>query len=321
MNKKGTWKDRDFMTKYILKRIAYMILTLFIVATITFFLMKMMPGSPYTNEAKMTKTQLRIMNEQYGFNKPLWEQYVIYLAGLVHGDFGISFQYSNMPVSQLIGSRIGASAQLGLQAMIFGVFFGVIIGAIAAIKRNTWVDTTATVLSIIGKSVPNFVLAVLLQYYIALKLGWFPIAGWGTFSQTILPTIALGVGPLAETARFVRTSMVDTLTSDYIELATAKGLSLTQVIRKHALRNSMIPLVTLLGPYTVALMTGSMVIENIFNIPGIGEQFVKSILTNDYPTIMGTTIVFSLGLVIVLLITDIVYSLIDPRIRLQGSDA
>jgi oligopeptide transport system permease protein len=205
--------------------------------------------------------------------------------------------------------------------MIFGVFFGVIIGAIAAIKRNTWVDTTATVLSIIGKSVPNFVLAVLLQYYIALKLGWFPIAGWGTFSQTILPTIALGVGPLAETARFVRTSMVDTLTSDYIELATAKGLSLTQVIRKHALRNSMIPLVTLLGPYTVSLMTGSMVIENIFNIPGIGEQFVKSILTNDYPTIMGTTIVFSLGLVIVLLITDIVYSLIDPRIRLQGSDA
>lgn len=309
------------MARYILKRILYMILTLFIVATATFFLMKMMPGSPYANEAKMTKTQLDIMNQQYGLNKPIWEQYLIYLVGLLHGDLGTSFQYSNQPVSQLIGSRIGASIQLGLQAMIFGVVFGVIIGAIAAIKRNTWVDTTATIVSIIGKSVPNFVLAVLFQYYIALKLGLFPIAGWGSFSQTIMPSIALGVGPLAETARFVRTSMVDTLSSDYIELAKAKGLSRTQVVRKHALRNSMIPLVTLLGPYTVSLMTGSMVIENIFNVPGIGEQFVKSILTNDYPTIMGTTIVFSVGLVIVLLLTDIIYSMIDPRIRLQGGDA
>jgi oligopeptide transport system permease protein len=309
------------MARYLLKRIFYMILTLFIVATATFFLMKLMPGSPYTNEAKMTHAQIQIMNEQYGLNKPLWQQYLIYLGGMLHGDLGVSFQYSNQPVSTLIGSRLGASMQLGLQAMIFGVFFGIIIGAIAAIKRGTWVDTTATVISIIGKSVPNFILAVLLQYYIGLKLGWFPIAGWGSFSQTIMPTIALGVGPLAETARFIRTSMVDTLTSDYIELAKAKGLSRTQVVRKHALRNSLIPLVTLLGPYTVSLMTGSMVIENIFNVPGIGEQFVKSILTNDYPTIMGTTMVFSAGLVVVLLITDIIYSLIDPRIRLQGGDA
>ena len=309
------------MARYLLKRILYMILTLLIVATATFFLMKLMPGSPYTNEAKMTHAQIQIMNEQYGLNKPLWQQYLIYLGGMLHGDLGVSFQYSNQPVSTLIGSRLGASMQLGLQAMIFGVFFGIIIGAIAAIKRGTWVDTTATVVSIIGKSVPNFILAVLLQYYIGLKLGWFPIAGWGSFSQTIMPTIALGVGPLAETARFIRTSMVDTLTSDYIELAKAKGLSRAQVVRKHALRNSLIPLVTLLGPYTVSLMTGSMVIENIFNVPGIGEQFVKSILTNDYPTIMGTTMVFSVGLVIALLITDIIYGLIDPRIRLQGGDA
>jgi oligopeptide transport system permease protein len=309
------------MARYLLKRILYMILTLLIVATATFFLMKLMPGSPYTNEAKMTHAQIQIMNEQYGLNKPLWQQYLIYLGGMLHGDLGVSFQYSNQPVSTLIGSRLGASMQLGLQAMIFGVFFGIIIGAIAAIKRGTWVDTTATVVSIIGKSVPNFILAVLLQYYIGLKLGWFPIAGWGAFSQTIMPTIALGVGPLAETARFIRTSMVDTLTSDYIELAKAKGLSRAQVVRKHALRNSLIPLVTLLGPYTVSLMTGSMVIENIFNVPGIGEQFVKSILTNDYPTIMGTTMVFSVGLVIALLITDIIYGLIDPRIRLQGGDA
>lgn len=308
------------MARYLLKRIFYMILTLFIVATVTFFLMKLMPGSPYANQAKMTQTQLRIMNEQYGLNKPLWLQYLVYIGGMLHGDFGISFQYSNQPVSSLIGARIGASAQLGFQALILGVILGVIVGAIAAMRQGTWVDSTATVLSIIGKSVPNFVLAVLLQYYIGLKLGWLPIAGWGDFSQTIMPTIALAVGPLAETARFIRTSMVDTLSSDYIELGKAKGLSRIEVIRKHALRNSIIPLVTLIGPYAVALMTGSMVIENIFNVPGIGEQFVKSILTNDYPTIMGVTMVYCFALVVILLITDIIYGLIDPRIRLAGSE-
>lgn len=307
------------MRKYLLKRVLYMLLTLFLVATITFFLMKLMPGTPYTNQAKMTASQIEIMNKQYGLDKPIWEQYLIYIFGMFHGDFGTSFQYSNQPVAYLISSRLGASMQLGLQAMIFGVFFGVILGAAAAIKHNTWADTGATVIAIIGKSVPNFVLAILLQYYIALKLGWFPIAGWGQFSNTILPTIALGVGPLAETARFIRTSMVEVLNSDYIELAKAKGLSKFEVVYHHALRNSLIPLVTLLGPYTVALMTGSMVIENIFNIPGIGEQFVKSIMTNDYPTIMGVTMVFSIGLIVVILITDIIYGLIDPRIRLEGN--
>lgn len=307
------------MRKYLLKRVLYMLLTLFLVATITFFLMKLMPGTPYTNQAKMTASQIEIMNKQYGLDKPIWEQYLIYIFGMFHGDFGTSFQYSNQPVAYLISSRLGASMQLGLQAMIFGVFFGVILGAAAAIKHNTWTDTGATVIAIIGKSVPNFVLAILLQYYIALKLGWFPIAGWGQFSNTILPTIALGVGPLAETARFIRTSMVEVLNSDYIELAKAKGLSKFEVVYHHALRNSLIPLVTLLGPYTVALMTGSMVIENVFNIPGIGEQFVKSIMTNDYPTIMGVTMVFSIGLVVVILITDIIYGLIDPRIRLEGN--
>lgn len=293
-----------------------MILTLFLVATITFFLMKMMPGSPYANEAKMTATQKAIMNKQYGLDKPVIEQYITYLAGAAHGDFGISFQYSNQPVSSLIGARLGASAQLGLQALVVGIILGIIIGSIAAVNQGTWIDSTATIVSIIGKSVPNFVLAVLLQYYIGLKLGWFPIAGWGEAAQTIMPTIALSVGPLAETARFIRTEMVDTLSSDYVELGKAKGLSRIEVIRKHTLRNSMIPLVTLIGPYAVALMTGSMVIENIFNIPGIGEQFTKSILTNDYPTIMGVSMVYCFGLVVILLLTDIVYSLIDPRIRL-----
>lgn len=297
-----------------------MALTLFLVATITFFLMKLMPGTPYSNQEKMTPQQIKIMNQQYGLDKPIWLQYVIYIFGMLHGDLGTSFQFSNQPVSYLISSRIGASAQLGVQAMIFGVVLGIIVGSVAAIYRNTWVDTTATVLSIIGKSVPNFVLAVLLQYYISLNLGWFPIADWGGFSYTVLPTIALGVGPLAETARFIRTGMVDVLNSDYIELARAKGLNKFGIIYHHALRNSLIPLVTLIGPYTVALMTGSMVIENIFSIPGIGEQYVKSIQTNDYPTIMGVTMLFCFGLVLIILFTDIIYGIIDPRIRLTGNE-
>lgn len=309
------------MTKYLLKRIFYMLLTLFIVATATFFLMKMMPGSPYANEAKMTLAQRQIMDEQYGLNKPVIVQYLIYLGGMFKGDFGTSFQYANQSVSSLILPRLGVSMQLGLQAMVLGVVLGIILGTIAAIKQGTWVDSTSTVIAIIGRSVPNFVLAVILQYYIGLKLGWFPIAGWGSFSQTILPTVALAVGPMAETERFVRTSMVDNMNQDYVELGRAKGFSRMEVVRNHVMRNSMIPIVTLLGPYAVSLMTGSMVIENIFNIPGIGEQFVKSILTNDYPTIMGITMVYSIGLVVVLLITDIIYGLIDPRIRLQGSEA
>lgn len=223
-------------------------------------------------------------------------------------------------MTSLILPRLAVSMQLGLQAMVVGVVFGVLLGTLAAVKQGTWVDSTSTVLAIIGRSVPNFVLAVILQYYIALKLGWFSIAGWGSFSQSVLPTIALAVAPMAETERFVRTSMVDNMNQDYVELGRAKGLSKMEVVRGHVMRNSMIPIVTLLGPYTVALMTGSMVIENIFNIPGIGEQFVKSILTNDYPTIMGVTMIYSIGLVVVLLITDIIYGLIDPRIRLQGKE-
>lgn len=308
------------MRKYLLKRVFYMILTLFLVATTTFFLMKLMPGTPFTNQQKMSAAQIAVVNKQYGLDKPIWQQYLSYMLNAAHGDFGTSFQFSNQSVSYLISSRIGASAQLGIQAIIFGVVLGIIVGSFAAINRNTWIDTLCTVLSIIGKSVPNFVLAVLLQYYIALKLNWLPVAGWNGFNYTILPTIALGVGPLAETARFVRTGMVDVLNSDYIELARAKGMSRFGIVYHHALRNSLIPLVTLIGPYTVALMTGSMVIENIFSIPGIGEQFVKSITTNDYPTIMGVTMLFSAGLVLVILLTDIVYGFIDPRIRLAGNE-
>jgi oligopeptide transport system permease protein len=187
-------------------------------------------------------------------------------------------------------------------------------------KQNTWVDTTSTLVAILGRSIPNFVFAVLLQYIFAIKLGILPIAKWETFASTILPTVALAMSPLADSARFIRTEMVEVLHSDYVELARAKGLSRWEIAFKHGLRNSLIPLLTLLGPLAVGLMTGSLVVENIFAIPGIGEQFVKSIMTNDYPTIMAVTILYSAMLVFVILVVDILYGIVDPRIRVsEGS--
>ncbi|MCK8606712.1 oligopeptide ABC transporter permease [Apilactobacillus ozensis] len=306
------------MVKYLAKRIFYLALTLFIVTTITFFLMKLMPGTPLTNQAKLSPTEQQLILQQYGLDKPVWQQYLSYLANAVHGNFGTSFQFSDQPVSYLISSRIGPSLLLGLQAMVIGVLLGIVLGALGAIKKNTWVDTSTTIISILGISIPSFVLAILLQYFFGLKLRAFPIAGWSGFAYTIMPTIALAVMPLAESARFVRTEMVDVLNSDYIELARAKGLGKLGIIYHHALRNSLIPLITIIGPLAVNIMTGSLVVENIFAIPGIGEQFVNSITTNDYPTIMGLTIVYCFMLCVVLLITDIVYGLVDPRIRITG---
>ena len=309
-------------TKYILKRIFYMIVTLFLIATITFFLMKLLPGSPYANEENLTDAQLQIMNAKYGLDKPVWMQYFIYLGGLVRLDLGMSFQY-NSTVLNLLSSRVGPSFQIGLQALIFGMGMGTLLGLVAAMKQNTIVDTGETFFAIIGRSVPSFVFAVVLQLVFGVIFPILPIALWNQgFISSILPTLALSISPVADSARFIRTEMVEVLQSDYMELARAKGLSRMEVVMKHGVRNALIPLVTIAGPMLVGLMTGSMVIENIFAIPGIGEQFVKSILTNDYPTIMGVTMMYSFLLVVTILIVDLLYGFIDPRIRLtQGGEA
>ncbi|PEH49136.1 oligopeptide ABC transporter permease [Enterococcus faecium] len=306
--------------KYVLKRVFFMIITLWLIATITFFLMQLLPGTPYTNQERLSPETIEMLNKQVGLDKPVIVQYGIYLSNLIQGDFGISFQFKNQPVAHLLAGRIGPSLQLGLQAIIFGTVLGTILGTISAMKQNTWADTSSTLVAILGRSIPNFVFAVLLQYIFAIKLQVLPIAKWDGFMYTILPTIALAMSPLADSARFIRTEMVEVLHSDYVELAKAKGLSRWEIAFKHGLRNSLIPLMTLLGPLAVALMTGSLVVENIFAIPGIGEQFVKSITTNDYPTIMAVTILYSFMLIFVILIVDLLYGLVDPRIRVsEGS--
>ncbi|EAC6267835.1 TPA: ABC transporter permease, partial [Listeria monocytogenes] len=289
-----------------------------IIASVTFVLMKFLPGTPYRNQEKLSDEQIHMMNEKYGLNDSIPVQYLNYMTGLVKGDLGVSFQLDNRPVSEILSALIGPSVQLALEAMAFGVIFGILLGVIAAMYQNRWPDYTSTFIAILGKSVPSFVFATVLQYWLGAKLQIFPVAGWGTFADTILPAFALAMFPLATAARFMRTELIDVFASDYVLLAKAKGNSRTEVAVKHAIRNALIPLITVLGPLSVALMTGSLVIENIYSIPGIGSQFVSSIQTNDYPVIMGTTILFAVMLVFVILVVDILYGLIDPRIRVSG---
>ncbi len=305
--------------KFLGKRVFFMLITLLLIASITFFLLKLLPGTPYSNQEKLSQEQIMIMNEKYGLNKPVIEQYWVYITGLFKGDLGTSFQFNNTPVTTLLSARVGPSLQLGVQAVVLGTILGIVLGVVAAMNQNTWIDTSATFAAILGRSIPNFVFAVLLQLIFGVYLKWFPIAMWKDgFLSSVLPTIALSISPLADSARFIRTEMVEVLSSDYIELARAKGLARWVVSFKHGVRNALIPLVTLLGPMAVGLMTGSLVIENIFSIPGIGEQFVKSIMTNDYPTIMGVTMLYSAMLVGIILLVDILYGIIDPRIRVAG---
>ncbi|MCM3411961.1 oligopeptide ABC transporter permease [Metabacillus litoralis] len=306
------------MVKYISQRVFYMLVTLILIATFTFFLMKLIPGTPFTNAGKLSEAQLTIMKDKYGLDEPVPVQYLTYMANLAKGDLGVSFQFNNANVTDILMDRIGPSALLGFQAMLFGTIIGIILGVIGAIRQNTWVDYSATFIAVIGKSIPSFVFAGLLQYYIGVKLGWFPVAFWRGPEYTVLPTIALSMFPISIAARFMRTEMIEVLGSDYITLAKAKGASAFEVAFKHGLRNALIPVITVLGPLTVSLMTGSLVIEQIFGIPGLGEQFVKSVNVNDYPVIMGTTILFAALFIVVILVVDLLYGLIDPRIRLAG---
>lgn len=305
------------MLKYTLKRLLYMVISLVIIISITFFLMKLMPGSPF-NDEKLSEEQKIVLNEKYGLNDPLPVQYANYMANVVKGDFGNSFQYDGQPVWELIQPRLIPSFQMGLIAMAIGVVLGVVLGVIAATRQNTWVDYLATLISVIAISVPSFVLAVLLQYLFAVKLQWFPVAGWEGISTAVLPSLALSAVVLATVARYIRAEMIEVLSSDYILLARAKGNSTYAVLFKHALRNALIPVVTILVPMLASILTGTLTIENIFGVPGLGDQFVRSITTNDFSVIMAITLLFSTLFIVSIFLVDVLYGLIDPRIRVQG---
>lgn len=303
------------MIKYLLKRVAILLVTLWVVVTLSFFLMQVMPGTPY-NSPKLTQEMIAMMNKQYGLDKPLWEQYIKYLFDVLRGDFGTSYQSINQPVSRLIAQRLGVSVHLGIQALIVGITSGLFVGAVSARNKNNKIDAVLSVISTLGISVPAFIIGLLLLDYFGFKWALLPLSGWGSFGQTVLPTLALAIPVFAQVTRFFRSEMIETLNSDYIQLARAKGLTKRQVTNKHAYRNSMIPVLTLVGPMAANILTGSALIEQIFSIPGIGQQFVSSIPTKDYPVIMGSTIVYAFMLMVAILITDIVISLADPRVRL-----
>ncbi|AGM99652.1 ABC transporter permease [Streptococcus iniae] len=303
------------MTKYLLKRVAILVVTLWVVVTLSFFLMQVMPGTPY-NSPRLTDEMIAMMNKQYGLDKPLWQQYFKYLFDILRGDFGTSYQSINQPVSRLISQRLGVSVHLGIQALVVGISSGLFVGAVSARNKNNKLDAFLSVVSTMGISVPSFIIGLLLLDYFGFKWALLPLSGWGTFSQSILPTLGLAIPVFAQVTRFFRSEMIETLNSDYIQLARAKGLTKRLVTRKHAYRNSMIPVLTLVGPLAANILTGSALMEQIFSIPGIGQQFVTSIPTKDYPVIMGTTIVYALMLMVAILITDIIISIADPRVRL-----
>src|SRR5699024_1221640 len=242
------------------------------------------------------------------------------LGNIVTGDFGVSFQFDGRPVSNILMDRIGASAVLGAQSIIVGTLIGILLGIIAAIKHNTILDYGTMFLAVLGLSIPNFVFAGLLQYWVGVKLKWLPVAFWEGFEYSILPTIALSAFVIATIARYMRTEMLEVMGEGYVETAKAKGVKRWKIVYKHGLRNALIPIITISGPLVVHLMTGTLVIEKIFSIPGLGEQFVESIMTNDYPVIMGVTIFFSTLFILVIFITDLLYGVVDPRIRLSEED-
>lgn len=306
---------------YILKRILTMILTIWVIVTLTFVMMKFIPGDPFASDADVLPPEvLENMRAQYNLDKPVAVQYALYLKGLASFDLGPSIESRTRTVNDIIKSGFPPSAYLGLQSLVIALFFGLLLGIIAALYHNRFLDYISMIIAIIGISIPSFILAPLLIKVFSVDLRIFPVATWGTWMHTVLPSIALASMPLAVVARFMRSSMIEVMNANYIRTADAKGLSTAGIVIKHGIRNAILPVVSFIGPLFVSLITGTFVIEKIFAIPGIGRYFVDSIFNRDYPVIMGTTIFFSVILVFTLFLIDISYRLIDPRISLTSKE-
>ena len=306
------------MKKYILKRVVIMVFTLLAILLILFILMHLMPGSPF-NDEKLTADQKEVLYAKYGLDQPIFVQFIKYVGNMLKGDLGVSYKISkNTPISQLISTRLPVSLGIGFASVLLGALLGLILGIIAALKHNTVVDSICTVISVIGVSVPSYVFALALSYSFGFKLKLLPML----FSQnqivssSVLPCIALSMFTMASIARFTRNEMIEVLGSDYMLLAESKGVSGFALIFRHALRNALIPIVTVLVPLVVDLMTGSLVIEKIFAIPGIGSLLVNAIQSNDYNVVIALSFIYSAMYIVVMLVMDILYGIIDPRIRL-----
>ena len=303
---------------YTAKRVLGAIPTLLILATFVFFLLRFAPVGPFEGERVFPKDVQAAIDAHYGLDLPIWRQYLKWLSSVVlHFDFGESFHYVGRSVNEMIGSSLPPSLLLGGLAMFFSVLIGVPLGVFAAWRQGTWMDSSAIFLAIAGVSLPSYLIASMLVLVFSLKLGWFPPALWEEPSSVVLPVITLGLRPLAITARLVRASVIETLAADYIRTAHAKGLSVRTVLFRHALRNSLIPVVTVLGPLAASLVTGSFLVEMVFQIPGLGKHFVSAVLNRDYPMVMGVTLIYGMILIASNLLVDIACAMLDPRIRLE----
>jgi len=305
------------MLKYIIKRLIISILTILVLVTVTFILVRLMPGDPFTSEKMIPEIRENMM-AYYGFDKPLHIQYIQYIKNLLKGDLGLSLKYSNRSINTMLSNSFPYSADLGIRALLLATIMGISLGILAALNNGRFLDYFCIIIAIIGVSVPDFILGSLLQYIFGLKLKLLPVARWEGFKYTILPVFGLSLSTMAIVARLMRSSMMEVKGQDYIITAESKGLTTFEIVTRHQIRNAILPVVTVLGPITASILTGTFVIEQIYAIPGIGRFYVSAINDLDYSMILGMTVFFGIFLVTANFIVDIIYGIIDPRIRISG---
>ena len=303
------------MTAYLIQRILWIVPVLLAVTVITFVLMHQVPGGPWDRAKRLPPQALENIDREYDLDRPVWEQFGRYVFGLAQGDLGVSFRSRNRPVSDVLVSGIRVSATLGVLALAVSVTVGVGLGVASALRRNSIVDYAAVAFATVGASVPSFILGMLLLVLFSAQLHWLPSGGWGSPQQAVMPILALSALPAAYIARITRASMLDVLQQDYVRTARAKGLREQVVALRHMLRNALIPVLTVIGPVAAMLVTGSFIVEHLFAIPGVGRTFVTSISGRDYGVIMGITLFYALVVAGANLIVDVLYAVVDPRIR------
>ena len=306
------------MFSFLLKRLASTIPTLFIIVTIAFFMIRMAPGGPFDAERPVSAEIAENLNSVYHLDDSLPRQYASYLARLLKGDFGPSFKYQDYTVTELIVKGFPVSLKLGLGAILLALIFGIIMGSVSAIRQNSAIDYSVMLVSMTGITIPNFVVAPLLALFFGVILGWLPVAGWGSWKQMILPIIGLSLPQIAAVARMTRASLIETLNSPYIRTAKAKGLHTSLILLRHASRATLLPILSWLGPAIAAIVTGSVVIEQIFGLPGIGRYFVNGALNRDYTLVMGVVVFYGVLIVLMNLVVDLLYRWLDPRISFES---
>jgi oligopeptide transport system permease protein len=305
------------MISVLLKRFVHGVIVLWAVATLTFLLLRLAPGGPFDSERKLPPEIIANLEAKYHLNEPVLEQYVRYLAGLAHGDFGPSYKYLDRGVTEIIADTLPTSALLGILAVLFTMVVSFPLGFFAAYYRESIIDRLCLFIGTLGISLPNFILGALLIWAVALQMGWLQAGRWDDWSSVILPMVTLGAAPAAYVSALLRSSLIETLGEDFVRTARAKGVREHSVLARHALRNSLIPILTVMGPLTATLLTGSFVVEYVFAIPGMGRFFITAVTDRDYPLIMGVTLVYTAILVSANFAVDLLYGWVDPRIRTE----